>query len=155
MSVSLTLGSFFGLEAGKHEAYRPAGCSPRSIESFSAQRMFLCSSTFLGANHSHQWDWSNLRNKRAYRSSCVKVGLTSRVSESVIQVREWGTRQEFSEKWGSGNQHCSKVTALKLNPSQLYYTFSHEGKNMCEGKNINYNSCGLQGQRTKWSLTIK
>ena len=34
--------------------------------------------------------------------------------------------QEFREKRGSGDQHCSKVKVLKLNPSQLYYTFSHE-----------------------------
>ena len=88
MSVSLTLGSFFSLEAGKHEAYRPAEYSPRSIEFFSAQRVFLCSSTFQGVNHSHQWDCSNLRNKRAYRSSYVETGLTSRVSESMIQARE-------------------------------------------------------------------
>ena len=38
--------------------------------------------------------------------------------------------QEFIEKRGSGDQHRSKVKVLKLNPSQLYYTFSHEWKNM-------------------------
>ena len=31
--------------------------------------------------------------------------------------------QEFSEKRGSGDQHHSKVKVLKLNPTQLYYTF--------------------------------
>ena len=37
--------------------------------------------------------------------------------------------QEFREKRGSGNQHLFKVKVPKLNPSQLYYTFSHEWKN--------------------------
>ena len=38
--------------------------------------------------------------------------------------------QEFREKWGSGDGHCSKVKVPKWNPSQLYYTFSCEWKNM-------------------------
>ena len=38
--------------------------------------------------------------------------------------------QEFSEKQRSGDQHSSKVKVPKLNPSQLCYTFSHEGKNV-------------------------
>jgi len=40
--------------------------------------------------------------------------------------------QEFGEKRGSGDQlhHHSKVKVPKLNPNQLYYYFSHEGKNM-------------------------
>ena len=42
--------------------------------------------------------------------------------------------QEFREKQGSGDQHCSKVKGTKLNPSQLYYTSSHEWKNMQEVK---------------------
>ena len=38
--------------------------------------------------------------------------------------------QEFNEKRGSGDQHHSKVKVPKLNPDQLYYTLSHEGKNV-------------------------
>ena len=35
-----------------------------------------------------------------------------------------------SKRWGSGDHHHSKVKVLKLNPCQLYYTLSHEGKNV-------------------------
>ena len=38
--------------------------------------------------------------------------------------------QEFIERQRSGDQHHSKVKVLKLNPSQLDYTFSHEWNNM-------------------------
>ena len=153
MSASLTLGSLFALEAGKREAYRPAGCSPRSIESFSAQRMFLCSSTFQGANHSHQWDWSNLRNKKAFRSSCVETGSTSRVSESMIQVREWETRLKNSVK--SKDQGTNIAPRWRCrNWTQVSFIILLAVKERICGE-LNYNSCGLQGQRTKWSLTIK
>ena len=53
-----------------------------------------------------------------------KTGSTSGVSESVIWP-ENETRHKNSEKRESGDQHGSKVK-VKLNPSQLYYTFSHE-----------------------------
>ena len=43
--------------------------------------------------------------------------------------------QKLREKWRSGDQHRSKVKVPKLNPSQLYYTFNREWKNMRE---LNY-----------------
>ena len=48
------------------------------------------------------------------------------VSESMILGRMRNKTQEFSEKRGFGDQHCSKVKVLKLNPSQLYYAFKCE-----------------------------
>ena len=58
----------------------------------------------------------------------VETSSTSRVSESLIW-RENETRHQNNEKRGSGDQHRSKVK-VKLNPSQLYYTLSLEGKNV-------------------------
>ena len=56
-----------------------------------------------------------------------KTSSTSRVSKSAIHSERMRNEpQEFREKQGSGDQHCSKVKVLKLNPSQLYYTFSRE-----------------------------
>ena len=56
-----------------------------------------------------------------------KTSSTSRVSESAIHSeRMRNETQKFREKRGSGDQHRSKVKVLKLNPSQLYYTFSCE-----------------------------
>ena len=59
---------------------------------------------------------------------------------------------EFREKRGSGNQHRSKVKVPKLNPSS-FIRLPAVNERMC--RELNYNSCGLQGQRTKWSLTIE
>ena len=36
--------------------------------------------------------------------------------------------QDFSERRGSGDQNGSKVKVPNLNPGQLYYTLSCEGK---------------------------
>ena len=44
--------------------------------------------------------------------------------------RKRNETQEFREKRGSGDQHRSMVKVQKLNPSQLYYNFSCEWKNM-------------------------
>ena len=60
--------------------------------------------------------------------------------------------QKFSEKQGSGDQHCSKVKVPKLNPSQSII-LSVVNERIC--RELSYNSCGLQGQRTKWSLTTE
>ena len=46
-------------------------------------------------------------------------------------AREWETRHKNSEKSeDQGTNTASKVKVLKVNPSQLYYTFSHNWKNM-------------------------
>ena len=68
-------------------------------------------------------------------------------------AREWETRHKNSVKSDYWDQHHSRVKVPRVNPSQLYYTFSHEWKNM-RGVEL-CNSCGLQGKRTKWSLTIE
>ena len=60
--------------------------------------------------------------------------------------------QEFSERRGSGDQHRSKVKV----PNWIHASFiilSAMKERMC--RELSYNSCGLQGQRTKWSLAIK
>ena len=58
-----------------------------------------------------------------------------RLYKQSLRKRDAGGRmrnktQEFSERRGSGDQHRSKVKVPKLNPCQLYYTLSHEGRNV-------------------------
>ena len=63
--------------------------------------------------------------------------------KSEDTVRSKFTRH--SENQESGDQHHSKVKVPKLNPSQLYYTFSLNEK---INRELNYNSCGL-GPKSK------
>ena len=70
-------------------------------------------------------------------------------NETQELKREDTVRSKFtrhSENQESGDQHHSKVKVLKLNPSQLYHTFSREERICGE---LSCNSCSLQGQRTK------
>ena len=60
----------------------------------------------------------------------VKSSLTRRFLKAWCGGRMRNETHEFSERWGSGDQHHSKVRVQKLNPCQLYYTLSHEGKNV-------------------------
>ena len=74
----------------------------------------------------------------------VKTSSTSRVSESVIW-RENETRHQNSEKRGSGDQHRSKVK-VKLNQASFIILIAVNERICGE---LSYNSCGLQGRRTK------
>ena len=62
----------------------------------------------------------------------VETGLTGRVSEIAIgrKKEKQDTRIQRKVRIGGPTPKGSKVKVPKLNPSQLYYTFSHEGKNM-------------------------
>ena len=54
--------------------------------------------------------------------------------------------QEFSQRWGSGDQHRSKVKMWKLNHA-TFIIFSAVKEGMCSG--LSYNSCGLSGPKNK------
>ena len=62
----------------------------------------------------------------------VETGLTGRVSEIAIgrKKEKQDTRIQRKARIGGPTPKGSKVKVPKLNPSQLCYTFSHEGKNM-------------------------
>ena len=70
--------------------------------------------------------WSNSSN--SYQFCQDRLDKQGFWKHDTVTVKN--KTQEFSEKQGSGDQHGFKVKVLKLNPSQLYYTFSHEGKNV-------------------------
>ena len=77
--------------------------------------------------------------ERLNNNNTMSMYLFQLVSSLVLQPgfqKVWcGGRMrnmthEFSERRGSGGQDCSKVKVPKLNPCQLCYTLSHEGKNV-------------------------
>ena len=77
----------------------------------------------------------NLRDSGAWWAAIYGVTLSRPARQAEFLKVPYGERmrnktQEFREKWGSRDQHPSTVKVQKLNPSQLYYTFSHEWKNM-------------------------
>ena len=79
--------------------------------------------------------WVDQGNKNCANKIITRTGRG--VSRPVRQAgflkaryRKRMRTQEFRERQGSGDQHRSKVKVPKLNPSQLYYTLSHEWKNM-------------------------
>ena len=81
-----------------------------------------------------------------------ETGSASRVSKSVI--RRENEKQDIRIQWKARIRGSTPLQGEgdETESSQLYYTFSRERKNMWE---LSYNSCGLQGQRKKWSLTTE
>ena len=102
----------------------------------------------------HPWSGQTVKFPQ-WTQSFLGISRPARQAEFLkawYDKRMRNKTQKFSEKRGSGDQHHSKVKVPKLNPSQLSI-LSAMNERICG--ELSYNSCGLQGQRTKWSLTIE
>ena len=68
-------------------------------------------------------------------------------------VREWEMRHKNSEKSENQGTNTSPRWRFQnwIQASSIILSAVNEGIN----GELNYNSCGLQGRRTKWSLTIE
>ena len=85
---------------------------------------------------------------------CLKVGqLDKQGFQKHDTVREWETRQKNPEK--SKDQGINTAPRWRgQNWIQASFTILPVmNEKIC--RKLNYNLCGLQGQRTKWSLTIE
>ena len=72
---------------------------------------------------------SILKSRDLTLSTNVETDLTSMVSESMIWWEKEKQDTRIQQKARIRGPTCSKMKVLKLNPGQLYYTLSHEGKN--------------------------
>ena len=73
---------------------------------------------------------SILKSRDLTLSTNVETNLTSMVSESMIWWENEKQDTRIQQKARIRGPTCFKMKALKLNPGQLYYTLSREGKNM-------------------------
>ena len=82
-----------------------------------------------------------------------RVQLDNQGFQQRDTAREWETRHKNSEK--SQDQRTNTAPRLMCwNWIQAsFIILSAVNERICG--ELNYNSCGLQGQRTKWSLTIE
>ena len=102
----------------------------------------------------HPWSGQTVKFPQ-WTQSFLGISRPARQAEFLkawYDKRMRNKTQKFSEKRGSGDQHHSKVKVPKLNPSQSII-LSAVNERICG--ELSYKSCGLQDQRTKWSLTTE
>ena len=114
------------------------------------QGILACCSPW-GHRVGHDWETEHQQhNEHVSFPVSVQSGSTTRVSESVMQREnekhdtwvQWKARIRGPRLLQGEGAKTESFTILSAMKERMY-------------RELSYNSCGLQGQRTKWSLTIK
>ena len=111
---------------------------------------FISSNLYLISVHSNE---SNQTKPVPYHQKSHSVETSSTNRRKCSMVREWETRHKNSEK--SEDQGTNNAPRWRCwNWIQASFIILSAVNERIYGE-LNYNSCGFQGQRTKWSLTIE